>query len=352
MAREPSPVSIADVARRAKVSISTVSRVLNRPDVVNAKTRARVERAINTLGYRPNLFARGLMLRRSELIGLILPDLHGEFYSEVIRGADQQARSLGYHLVVSASQESDDDVPLLGTLTSRTLVDGLAIMVADVTDSLAETLGTLRQPFVLLDADLENAPHDSVIIDQAHGARALVRHLLTTCGCRRVIFVGGEETNVDSIARLAACREVLEEAGLPFDPTDVHHLDYTYETALEHARRHVRQWAGSTSAVFAANDEMAAGIVAAARDIGVRVPEQLRVVGFDDTRMARMTSPPLTTVRVPMAQMGARAVELVIQRLAEPDRAPERVSLRPELIVRQSCGCPAAVNAASLKSGA
>lgn len=343
MTRGAAPVSIADVARRAKVSISTVSRVLNRPEVVNAKTRARVERAIAVLGYRPNLFARGLMLRRSELVGLILPDLHGEFYSEIIRGADQQARSLGYHLVVSAAQEAEDGAPLLSTLTSRTLVDGLAIMVADITDTLAETLKTLRQPFVLLDADLENAPHDSVVIDQQHGARALVRHLATTCGCRRIVFVGGQETNVDTRARLAAYREILADADLGYDPLDVHHLDYTYETALEYGRHHVRSWAGKGSAVFAANDEMAAGIVVAARDAGIAVPEQLRVAGFDDIRMARMTEPPLTTVRVPMAQMGARAVELVVQRIADPERAPERVSLRPELVIRRSCGAPAAL---------
>jgi LacI family transcriptional regulator len=332
------PVSIADVARRANVSISTVSRVINRRELVNEKTRARVESAIRELGYQPNAFARGLMLRKSEIVGLVLPDLHGEFYSEIIRGSDGKARECGYNLVVSSARDGDDSHLLLTAMQQRTLLDGVAVMVSELTDPIQEVLGDFRLPFVVLDDEVRGAPHDSVLIDQRHGALAMMRHLVGTRRARRVIFVGGLETNVDTIARFEAYREVLAESGLPLSEPDVFHLDYEYESAYELATQHVRQWQGPGHCVFAANDEMAAGIVAAAVAAGLSVPRDLAVVGFDDTRVARMTRPPLTTVRVPMAEMGTKAIELLCQRIADPQRPPTRVSLQPELVVRESCG--------------
>jgi LacI family transcriptional regulator len=332
------PVSIADVAKRASVSISTVSRVLNRRELVNEKTRARVESAIEELGYRPNAFARGLMLRKSEIVGLVLPDLHGEFYSEIIRGANLQARESGYNLVVSSAKDRDDSYSLLNAIRQRSLLDGVAVMVSELTDRIQGVLADLRLPFVVLDDEINGAPHDSVLIEQRDGAIAMMRHLIEQCGARRIIFVGGLETNLDTIARFQAYRQVLAESELAFSASDVYYLDYQYETAYELAVQHAREWAGPGCCVFAANDEMAAGIVAAATGAGLSVPRDLGVVGFDDTRVACMTRPPLTTVRVPMAKMGAKAIELLCRRIAEPQRPPTRISLQPELILRESCG--------------
>jgi LacI family transcriptional regulator len=333
------PVSISDVAKRANVSISTVSRVLNRRELVNKQTCARVESAIRELGYQPNAFARGLMLRRSEIVGLVLPDLHGEFYSEIIRGANQRARQLGYNLVVSSTRDGDDSHSLLHAIRQRTLLDGVAVMVSELTDRIQGVLADFQLPFIVLDDEIDGgAPHDSVLIDQRHGATAMMRHLVDKCGARRIVFVGGLETNFDTIARFEAYRQVLAEAGLWFSPGDVHYLDYEYETAYRLATEHLGEWTAPDCCVFAANDEMAAGIVAAANAAGLSVPRDLGVVGFDDTRVARMTRPPLTTVRVPMSEMGAKAVELLCRRIADPQCSPTRISLEPELIVRESCG--------------
>lgn len=338
------PASISDVAKLAKVSISTVSRVVNRSALVNDRTRVRVENAILKLGYRPNAFARGLMLRRSEIIGLVLPDLHGEFYSEIIRGANTQARAMGYNLVVASAHDGSDSHSLLHAFGQRTLLDGLAVMVSEVSDRVEATLGESRLPFVLLDGDIETQPHDSVIIDQRHGAVELTQHLIDNCHTKRIIFIGGHETNVDTQARLAGCRSVMEGRGLQIADGDVHFLDYQYETAFRFAGEHVRSWAGSGNAVFAANDEMAAGVTAAASVARVAVPDALAVVGFDDTRVARMTQPALTTVRVPMSKMGAKAIELLIQRVADPKRPPIKLLLEPQLIVRDSCGAARGAN--------
>jgi DNA-binding LacI/PurR family transcriptional regulator len=330
--------SIADVAKRANVSISTVSRVINRRELVNEQTLVRVDAAINELGYRPNGFARGLMIGRSELVGLILPDLHGEFYSEIIRGADRQAREMGYGLVVSSMREGDDGHSLLHIVQQRAMLDGVAVMVADLTDDIRSALTSFPLPFVLLDNDVAGAPHDSVVIDQKYGAAQLMTHIVHARRARRVVFVGGLRTNEDTIARLDACRDALASHGLTLAEQDVHHLDYEYETAFRVAVERIEDWRGPGTCVFAANDEMAAGVIAAATTAGLTLPDELGVVGFDDTRIARMTHPPLTTVRVPMALMGAEALRLLVERLHEPDRRPTRVTLRPEIIVRSSCG--------------
>lgn len=332
------PAQIEDVARKANVSISTVSRVVNGRAGVNAETRKRVELAIKELSYRPNAFARGLMLRRSEIVGLVLPDLHGEFYSEIIRGANLQARDMGYALVVSSAKDPGDTHSLLQGMHQRTMLDGVAVMVSEITGGTRGLLTDFPIPLVVLDGDVNGAAHDSVVIDQREGVLALMRHVVNVCGARRVFFVGGLKTNVDTLARLDACRQALSELNLELSDGDVYHLDYDYDTAHALARLHVRDWAGAGHCVFAANDEMAWGILDAAGDQGVNVPGQLAVVGFDDTRIARLTRPPLTTVHVPMFKMGAAAVRLLCERLADPLRAPVRVSLHPELVVRESCG--------------
>jgi LacI family transcriptional regulator len=337
------PASIEDVARLANVSISTVSRVINRRKLVNEETCKRVEAAIQQLRYRPNVFARGLMLRKSGIVGLVLPDLHGEFYSEIIRGANLRAREMEHNLLLSSALPGDDAESWLSAIGERALIDGLAVMVSDtMAAGIGQTLAEMHIPIVVLDDEIDGVQHDSVIIDQREGALAMMRHVVEECGANRVFFVGGLETNIDTQARYKAYCDTLTEAGLTFSRDDVYHLDYAYESAYRLAIEKVRDWAGPNHCVFAANDEMAAGIIAGANARNVAVPHDLAVVGFDDTRVAQLTRPLLTTVRVPMSQMGAKAVELLCQRIADSDRPPEKVSLSAELVVRESCGCKAA----------
>jgi LacI family transcriptional regulator len=331
-------VSIQDVADKANVSISTVSRVLNRRNIVNEKTRKRVESAINDLGYSPNVFARGLMLRRSHILGLVLPDLHGEFYSEIIRGANLRARELGYKLMVSSVVAKDDGSDLMAAVGDHGLVDGLAVMISEINARTRATLEKIKIPLVVLDGEVGGVKHDSVVIDQRMGAVALLRHLVRDCGFRRIVFVGGLETNIDSMERLEAYREVMSDSSLEVAAGDIHHLDYQYDTAFDLGVKRVREWARRRAAVFAANDEMAAGIIDAALAAGLSLPDDLAVVGFDDTRIAAMTRPRLTTVRVPMSSMGAAAVDLLVQRLDNPKRPAAKLILESELVVRESSG--------------
>jgi len=333
------PSSIEDVAKRANVSISTVSRVINRRELVNEKTRLRVEEAIRELRYRPNAFARGLMLRKSGIVGLVLPDLHGEFYSEVIRGANLQARETGHNLLLSSALPGDDSESALAAIGQHALLDGLAVMVSDIVAAgIGPTLAELHIPIVVLDGEIDGVEHDAVVIDQSRGAEALMRHLVADCGARRIFFVGGLQTNIDTQARFKAYCRILDEAGLQRRDEDIYYLDYTYESAYRLALEEVERWAGPGHCLFAANDEMAAGIIAGAIAKSVSVPQDLGVAGFDDTRVAQMSKPLLTTVRVPMSNMGRAAVELLCQRINDPEKPPTTVTLPAELVIRESCG--------------
>ena len=333
------PSSIEDVARRANVSISTVSRVINRRELVNVKTRERVEEAIRELRYRPNAFARGLMLRKSGIVGLVLPDLHGEFYSEIIRGANLQAREMGTIYCSPPRLPGDDAQSWLAALGQQALLDGLAVMVSDtMAAGIGPALAELQLPIVVLDGEIEGVEHDTVIIDQRQGALAMMQHLDRRIAMRADHFRRWSETNIDTQARYKAYCDALKKANRKVDKNDVYYLDYTYESAYRLAQERSAIGSEPDSCVFAANDEMAAGIIAGANARDVRVPEDLGVVGFDDTRVAQMTKPLLTTVRVPMSNMGATAIELLCQRITEPERDATTVSLPPELIVRESSG--------------
>lgn len=331
-------VSIEDVAKKAEVSISTVSRVINRRNIVNEKTRKRVESAIQELGYRPNVFARGLMLKKSHILALVLPDLHGEFYSEIIRGANQRARDLGYQLMISSVPTGDDGNTVLSTVVGHSLVDGVAVMISEVDAKTRDKLQNIKIPLVIMDGDVDGVRHDSVVIDQRDGAINMFRHLIYTKKAEHIVFVGGLQTNIDTIERLAAFRDMMQEADLRVTSNDIFHLDYSYETAYELGKEKVKQWVATGASIFSANDEMAAGIIDAAIEMGISVPDQLPVVGFDDTRIAQMTRPRLTTVRVPMSNMGASAIELLCQRLDDPDRPSTKLTLQSQLMIRESCG--------------
>jgi LacI family transcriptional regulator len=246
--------------------------------------------------------------------------------------------------MISSGLAHDDGSELVAAVGDHGLVDGLAVMISEINALTRASLAKINVPLVVLDGDVDGVKHDSVVIDQRMGAVALLRHLIANGGARRIVFVGGLDTNIDTIERLDAYREVMAEAGLEVAAGDVHHLDYEYDTAYLLGVKRVREWARRRAAVFAANDEMAAGIIDAALELGLSVPGDMAVVGFDDTRIATMTRPRLTTVRVPMSAMGSAAVDLLCQRLDNPKRPATRLTLEPELVVRDSCGAACQLN--------
>jgi LacI family transcriptional regulator len=344
--RRPAAVTIHDVAARAGVSVATVSRVLNRKTPVREETSRQVLEVARTLRYVPNLAARALSIRRSHTIGIVLPDVHGEFFSEVIRGIDLAARRAGYHILVSGSHSDRDEMlAVLGAMRGR--VDGLVVMSPDVALAALRSEFISDQPLVLLNSTA--AGHDAITIDNYAGTQAMMRHL-AELGHTRIAFVRGPEQNADATERLRGYRHAIRQAGagrsdLEF-PGDFNELS-GYDAGMQIVRSTPRP-----TAIFAANDAMAVGVISALSECGFSVPRDFSVAGFDDIPIARYLAPPLTTVKVDMAELGRRAFELVFESIGNGAMHPPRHECVPtSLVVRQSCSVRSAARRAS-KPGA
>lgn len=336
--------SIQDVADRAGVSIATVSRVLNNPSMVAVETAQRVRDVVNELGYVPNVSAQSLVTRSSHLLAMALPDIHGEFYSALLGGADAEAKKQGYHLLVSSGQgrAMQNDLglgPLLG------LVDGVAVMITEPNEALIKRVTSAGMPMVVLDSAPAGTKLDTIEVDNQAGATAATEHLLRMVPPDRCYFVGGPKDNFDTAERAEAFIRTVTTAarsrGTPVSASAAYG-SYSFDWGKARGEQMIadgvlrRGAEGLPVGVLAGNDEIAYGLLHAAREAGIDVPGRLAVVGFDDTRLASLVRPTLSTVRVPLAEVGATAVQLLVRRINDPEAAPMHVRLTPTLVVRQT----------------
>ena len=314
--------------------MATVSRALNQNGLVRAETSRRVNIAVREMKYVPHAGARSLSTQRSHTLGVLLPDVHGEFFSEVIRGIDIAARQRGYHVLVSGSHSDAAEMSaVLRALRGR--VDGLILMSPDTSlGPISRELGD-HTPVVLLNCSA--AGRSTIRVDNYSGARSMTEHLLSL-GHRRVAFITGPERNADAAERLRGFRDALRRAEVP--DSDVVQIagEFTEESGYQ-AMQQIVAAAKRPTAVFAANDSMAIGSLRGAGEAGLRIPEDVAIVGFDDIPIARFLTPPLTTVRVQIAELGRRAVEAVLHDSAQTTGRRRREQLiASELVVRESCG--------------
>lgn len=329
--REP---TIKEVAAKAGVSVATVSRVFNRKGPVAEATWERVLSVAQDLSYVPHGAARSLSMRRTNTIEVVLPDLHGEFFSEMIRGIDLAARRRGYHVLVSGSHSDWDEMAaVLQAVRGR--VDGLIVMSPDLAARGLRAHLPAGIPVVLLNCG-EDVGGNSIAIDNYGGARAMVRHL-ANIGHRSIAFVKGPARNADAADRLRGYRDELEAlfpgAGLrlELDGDFSEQAGYVAGETLIASRKR-------PTALFAANDSMAIGALCAFQERKVRVPRDIAVVGFDDIPIARFVSPPLTTVAVAIAELGRRAFELLALMLDDKSAQPRTEIVPTSLVIRESCG--------------
>lgn len=339
--RPPPPplATIKEVAREAGVSVATVSRVLNSKGPVRDETRQRILEAATRLGYSPNAAARSLSTRKTGTIGVLLPDLYGEFFSEVIRGLDLAARRSGYHILVSSSHSDRSEVEaVLRTLRGR--VDGLIVMSPEADARALQSNLPARLPIVLLNARVEGSAFDSINLDNYGGAAAMVRHL-AGLGHRRIAHVKGAPGNNDALERLMGYRDALRSVfGDGGDGAETIELegDFSEESGVR-AGREILAMSRRPDAVFAANDAMAIGLLHAFQNAGVKVPGEIAVAGFDDVPIARFLTPPLTTVGVAIADLGALAIRRLLQVMEREESQESQHEVLPmTLVVRGSCG--------------
>lgn len=331
--RRGAVVTIHDVAARAGVSVATVSRVLNGKDLVREETSRQVLAAAKSLRYVPNVAARSLSSRRSQTVGVVLPDVHGEFFSEVIRGIDVAARRAGYHILVSGSHsDAGEMLEVLETMHGR--VDGLVVMSPDIPLPSLREPAARGLPLVLLNSS--DAELDGITIDNYGGARAMMRHL-AELGHSRIAFIKGPAHNDDARERLRGFRHAMRGHGAAAELRALELAgDFTEESGREAAMRIARLTPRPT-AIFAANDAMAIGALSALAELGVDVPGAMSVAGFDDIPIARYVAPPLTTIRVDIAELGRRAFALLLGALEQPLRkGRQHECIATSLVIRHS----------------
>ena len=334
-----SSISIKDIARVAGVSHSTVSRALSDSPLVNAQTKTHIRKLAADMGYSPDDQARSLVMGRTRTIGVVVTTIDDPFIGEIVQAVESTAQDYGYAVILASSRsEPEREIAAVGMLRSKR-VDGVIVTSSRVGALYQDHLDRLGVPVVLINSHSrqEGLYTFAVNVDNRHGARLATEHLIQL-GHNRVAYVTGPADHSDDLDRLAGYRQVLDEAGIPFDPVLV--VPGTGRMDGGEGALPVLLRAGAPpTAVFCYNDMTAIGLLRAARQIGLVVPNDLAIVGFDDIPLASYACPSLTTVAQPKPEMGKRAVEMVLALAADKTAVNAKMSdliVQGQLVVRES----------------
>jgi len=337
--------TLKDVAREADVSTATVSRVLNTPDKVLPNTRQRVRRAVKKLGYRPSRVARRLRVEHGQanMIGLVIPDIQNPFFADVTRGVEDGARERDYALILSNSDEAVERQRVaLSTLRTED-VDGVILPPVGNDEDAVKELVDDGTPLVCVDRRLEHYDIDTIVSENRRGAYAAVTHLIDH-GHTRIAYIGGIPGISTSRERRTGYEDALREHGLEFD-SNLSIRGSTEDRGGEKATGRLLDLDHPPTAIFTGNNLTTLGVLATVHRRGLRVPEDVAIVGYDDIPWAMALNPPPTVVDQPGYEMGRRAVELLLQRIEDPTRSTSTITLQPKLIIRKSCGAHSDSNA-------
>jgi LacI family transcriptional regulator len=345
--------TINDVAKRAGVSAMTVSRVVNGTGYTSTKARTRVEAAIEELGYVPNALARQLRSKRTKTIALVVSDISNPFFTTIARGAEDVAARRGFSVMYCNTDESETEEERYLLMLIERQVDGVLLVPARSSGTSFQLLQAHHMPVVVLDRRVAARNVDSVLCDSEEGAHALTRHLVDL-GHRRIAVLTGRRDVSTSVDRVAGCRRALEEAGLALDDRLVHYGGFNFG-GLNQADGHrmaeevLAAEGERPTAIFAANNFIAFGAIRALREAGVRVPEDMSVVAFDDLPEGWVAEPFLTVAAQPASEIGRRAAAMLLDRISgDLDATGESVVLPVEVIIRRSSGPPRTMTPAAV----
>jgi LacI family transcriptional regulator, galactose operon repressor len=325
--------TLARVAELAGVSVASVSRVLNGL-AASESVRERVNQAVAEVGYRPNAFARGLKVRRSQQLALAVADVGNPVYVEMMRAIEDETRVRGYRLLVSSTGGRTDDMLALLDSLDGGYADGLVLSPVRVDERLVQALRKVTYPTVVIGTLPNDVPIDNVRANSAGGVRMALEHLHGR-GCRRIAFVNGPGDTVPGVARKRAFERTARALGLDADEElRVEAGDFT----LAEGRKAAATLLDRTTpdAVLGGNDLLAIATMQVLAERDLRIPDDVAVVGMDDTELAGVTTPGLTSVDLGALERGRAAARLLLDRLDQPDRQPQRVTVQPHLTVRRS----------------
>ncbi len=327
--------TIQDVARKAKVSIATVSRVVNNsPHKVNQATRERVLEAIRELDYRPNALAKGLLMKKTMTIGIIIPDISNPYYAEIVRGIQDVADQSGYAVMLQNTDRKQERIINYIYLLREKLADGIIFSGGIIHGyETLSALKELRERVVVIGRHEVDFP--AVRVDNIGGATQATQHLIDL-GHERIGFIGGPERSTTALDRLTGCKNALAQNSYPIDPSLIKQGNLTPKSGYLAARELLDQ-KDTPTAIFAANDQMAFGAIKAAKELGMSVPDDLSVVGFDNIPLSSYFKPPLTTVEIPMYEVGVTGMKMLIDVISK--KSFEKVKFfKTSLLIRDSTG--------------
>jgi len=332
-------VTIRDVAALAGVSHQTVSRVINNSERVSPGTRTRVEKAIKELGYRPNAIARSMAKGHTHTLGCISPNFTDYSFASIIESAQVEARRQGFFVLTGSAPTVDEIQPLLDEMLNRR-VDGLLVLNPRDDERYRYLLPLVKEGIPLV--YLKNSPIgeavSSVVCDDKNGGYQAV-HFLVGLGHTSIATILGPENEECTLDRLEGYRQALKEAGIEPEKKMVAVGDWTAKSG-EYAVQQLLETKQSFSAIFAQNDRMAVGAIRALRETGLRIPQDISIIGYDDIPLASYFDPPLTTIQQPMDEFGRHGAQLLIEAVQNPKYIPKQVRLNVQLIKRSSCAPP------------
>lgn len=329
--------TIREVARLANVSPTTVSHVLNNTRRVSPDVRDRVLRVVQSIHYQPNALARSLRRGETHTLGLVLPDSANPFFAEIGRSIEAAAFQSGFSVILCNSESNPEKEMFYLDVMARKRVDGILLVSAGISPAHLEEFRSRGIPVVAMDRDFAGLDIDTVLSDNQYGAVLATRHLMAL-GHRRIACITGPSGISPSAQRATGYARALEEARLPIDPNLVVRGDFRPESGWRAART-LFSLKSPPDAIFACNDMMAIGVLRAASELGLRIPVDAALVGFDDIELSAYTHPALTTVSQDKTGLAATAVQFLVERITSDNRLElRRALLQPRLVVRRSCG--------------
>jgi len=329
--------TIKEIAKEAKVSSMTVSRALNNDPRVRAATRHKIVKIAKKLNYRPNRIARALVSKRSNLISLIVPDIKNQFFAELARGIEDKAREYGFHVIFSSTDNKPENLKNYIRYMMEMGVDGFILASVRLREPIVEELVEQRFPVVLVNRKLANENVNYVVLDNFNGAYLITEHLIKT-GYRKIGIIMGSSELSTGRDRMEGYRKALTDYDLPFVKKYVFQGSFARNTGYEGAKR-LLALNNIPDAIFSGSDYFALGVFDATDEVGIKIPEDIALVGFDDTEFSAHTRIGLTTVSQRKYEMGSMGVQILINYIeVEEKDYVNRIVLEPRLIIRESCG--------------
>lgn len=309
-------ITIREIAKKAKVSIATVSRALDNKPNVKKETKQLILSIAKDLNYKPNILARNFALKKTNTIGIILPEIADEFFPEIIRGVDEVAYSGGYHVMVASSHSKRTMIESIINFMGKQVVDGVVLMAPEFSNSIKEIIQKSSIPLVIINGNKEKEfdEYYSVGIDNFQGVYSMMEYLINSLNQRRIAFISGPPNNCDASQRRKGYLSALKDYDIKLEDEWLLQADFTIKGG-EYACRRLLSLRDKPDVIFASNDMMAIGCYQAINSFRMKIPDDIGVVGFDDIFTAQYLNPRLTTVHVPISEIGKTAANLLLKQI-------------------------------------